>query len=164
MEATVRSIWTKQQHGQKPALCFRGKTHALGIINDEDMIHEVELSLRDHDIAPLLQYGAEEYPVYKFITHIERIMERKPISPEALQLIRQWPNNAEDFGLDPIPDEEPTASRKPIIKQKGPNIIGAIACEMSLPPTKIRKFLRSAGFCAPYDNESKIRAALKKFK
>ena len=164
VEATVRSIWTKQQHGQKPALCFRGKTHALGIINDEDMIHGVELSLRDHDVAPLLQYGAEEYPVYKFITHIERIMESKPISPEALQLIRQWPNNAEDFGLDPIPDdEEPTITRKPI-KPKGPNIIGVIASEMTLPPTKIRKFLRNLGFCAPYDNESKIRAALKKYK
>jgi len=145
-------------------LCFRGKTYALGIINDDDSIHAITVSLREHDIAPILKLGPEEYPVHKFITHIERIMERKPISPEALALIRQWPNTAADFGIDPIPDdEEPTVTRKPI-KQKGPNIIGAIASEMSLPPTKIRKFLRTVGFCAPYDNETKIRAALKKYK
>ena len=162
MEATVRSIWTKQQHGQKPALCFRGKTHALGIINDDDMIHAVTLSFRDHDMAPILKLGPEEYPVYKFISHIERIMENKLISSEALALIRQWPNNAEDFGQDPIPDEEPTTTTRPV-KQKGPNIVGAIAAELKVPPTKIRKYLRNHGFCAPYTDEKKIRAACKNY-
>jgi hypothetical protein len=106
-------------------------------------------------------YGVEEYPVTKFISHIDRIMENKPISDEALALIRAWPNNPEDFGDEPISDF-PEVSRKPI-KKKGPNIIATISVEMKIPSTKIRKFLRTQGFSAPYDNEKKIRKALKDY-
>jgi hypothetical protein len=147
--------------GNKPALCFRGKTYALGIVNEDEMICTLTLSLRDHDKSPLVMYGVEEYPVTKFISHIDRIMENKPISDEALALIRAWPNNPEDFGDEPISDF-PEVSRKPI-KKKGPNIIATISVEMKIPSTKIRKFLRTQGFSAPYDNEKKIRKALKDY-
>lgn len=169
VETTVRCIPTQTamvdgrefSTGGKPALCFRGKTYALGIINDEDMIHPITLTLREHDKAPLVMYGVEEYPVPKFITHMERIMQNKPISDEALALIRTWPNNPEDFGDEVIPDE-PTVTRKPK-KKKGPNIIATISSEIEIPSTKIRKFLRGQGMNAPYTDEKKIRKALKDY-
>ncbi len=170
MEATVRCIPTQIARvdnreiatGGKPALCFRGKTYALGIINDEDMICTMTLSLMDHDKSPLVMYGVEEYPVTKFISHMERIMQEKPISEEALALIRAWPNNPEDFGDKSIPDS-PQAPRKPT-KKKGPNIIAVISTELKVTSTKIRKFLRTKGFSAPYGDETKIRKALKNYK
>lgn len=171
MEATVRSIPTETGMvdnrefavGNKPALCFRGKKYALGIINAEDGIVPVRLDLRTHDKSPILHLGEEEYPVYKFISHIERIMRSKPISEEALALIKQWPNNPEDFGDAIIPD---VPSDKPIIKRKpkGKNCIAIIAEEMGLAGTKIRKFLRGQGMKAPYEDESKIRTVLKDYK
>ena len=171
MEASVRCIPTQVgvvdgesfATGAKPALCFRGKTYALGIINDEDMIHPVTLTLYDHDKSPLLMYGVEEYPVTKFISHMERIMEKKPITDEALQLIRTWPNNPEDFGDEVIPDDPEVKPRK-IKKVKPSNCIATIAEEMGIAATKIRKFLRGQGFGAPYENEQKIRTALKNYK
>jgi len=142
-------------------LCFRGKTYALGIINDEEEIHSITLTLRDHDKCPILMYGIEEYPVTKFISHMERIMEGKSISTEALALMRQWPNNPEDFGDEPIPDK-PTVAKKPQ-KEKGPNIIAIISADLEIPSTKIRKFLRTQGFSAPYTDEIKIRKALRNY-
>ena len=170
MEATVRSIATQSAivdgtefaTGAKPALCFRGKTYALGIINDDQEIHSVKISLREHDQAPLLMYGVEEYPVTKFISHMERILQTKPITCDALALIRQWPNTPADFG-DPIIEDEPVVARKPKPKKQA-NCLVLIATEIGIPTTRIRKFLRSAGFTAPYDNEKKIRKALKSYK
>jgi len=172
VEATVRSIPTETAVvdnrsfavGNKPALCFRGKEYALGIINSEEGIIPVRLDLRTHDKSPILHLGEEEYPVYKFISHIERIMQTKPISDEALALIQQWPNNPADFGDAIIPDEPIT---QPITKKRKPkqkNCIAAIADEMGLAATKIRKFLRSQGMRAPYEDEKKIRTALKSYK
>tara|TARA_R110002126_G_scaffold113430_1_gene251945 strand:+ start:228 stop:719 length:492 start_codon:yes stop_codon:yes gene_type:complete len=163
VEATVRSIHTERCSGCKPALCFRGKEYALGIINSEEGIISVRLDLRDHDRSAILNLGEEEYPVYKFISHIERIMQRKPISEECLTLIRQWPNTPEDFGI-PVIEDEPTD--KPIIKRKSPgkNCIATIAEEMGLATTKIRKYLRGQGMKAPYEDETKIRTVLKDYK
>lgn len=166
MEATVRSIATETcrvdhrtiRTGDKPALCFRGSTYALGVINAEDAIRTVTLTLEEVEEAPLIKYGVEEYPVSKFIAHIERIMESKPISDEALQLIRAWPNNPTDFGDEVIVD---SPSKLKLGKTVSTNCIMGIASELKIPATKIRKFLRGRGFSAPYDNATKIREALK---
>lgn len=172
MEATVRYIPIETavvdnrtfQVGNKPALCFRGKEYALGIVNADEGILPVRLDLRTHDSSPLVLINnrKDEYPVVKFISHLERIMKEKPISSEALSLIRQWPNNPEDFG-DPIIEDEPEVIRpaKSIKKIKKKNCIAVLAEEMKIPATKIRKFLRGKGFKAPYEDEKKIRIALK---
>ena len=173
MEATVRYIPTEVTTsnnqevaaGNKPALCFRGKTYAIGIINDQEGILPVRLNLKLHDTSPVVTFGKseEEYPVSRFITHIERIMKEKPISEEALQLIRTWPNLPNDFGDAP---DEPATSSKPLKRPSmtKSNIIATIAQEMKTPPTKIRKFLRAQGMKAPYDNEPQIRKLMKKYK
>ena len=171
MEATVRYIPTDNvivdgrdyTTGNKPALCFRGKKYAVGIINDEDSVHTVMLTLRDHDKSRLVMLQEEEYPVYKFISHIERIAQQKPIDTESLRLIQQWPNTPEDFGLE-MPEDEPPKPIKHVKKVKGKNCIALIAEEMGVAATKIRKFLRSQGFKAPYEDETKIRTALKGYK
>lgn len=167
MEATVRSIATETcrvehqviQTGNKPALCFQGETYALGVINDEESIHTVTLTLEEVEEAPLLTYDREEYPVGKFIAHMERIMEDKPISDEALELIRNWPNNPPDFGDEIIADPKPMSKSK-LGKTVSQNCIMQIAAELNIPATKLRKILRSKGFSAPYDNAPKIREAL----
>ena len=174
MEATVRYIATDisvvdgrtYAVGNKPALCFRGETYALGIVNEPDMVCTIQLDLRDHDKSPLVRYGAEaEYPVGRYITHLERLIESKPISPDALQLLKQWPNCPADFG-DPIfSDEEldPPTPRQPPKPRKA-NCIPALASEHKTTPQKIRKFLRSQGLRAPYDNEKEIRAIMENYK
>lgn len=172
METTVRYIpmettvvdGRSYSVGNKIALCFRGKTHALGIINSEEGIVSVELDLRDHDQSPLVYINnrTDEYPVSKFITHLQRIMQDKPISGECLKLIQDWPNNGEDFSCDPTPDWDdlPTVVRKKIKKK---NCIPALAKEFETTPQKVRKYLRSQGMHAPYDNEEKIRELMKGF-
>jgi len=174
VEATVRSIPTEVAvvdgqtfaTGGKPALCFRGKTYALGIINDQESICTVTLSLLDYDKAPLIRYGAEaEYPVGRFIHHMERIMQTKSISEEAKQLILDWPNVPEDFGMPSIANHEPEKTSPPKSRLrtiKKANCIPTLAREYQTTPQKIRKFLRSQGMSAPYDNEKEIRKAMKK--
>lgn len=173
METTVRYIPTQNvvvdghdyTVGNKPALCFRGKKYAVGIINAEEGIHPVMLTLRDHDLSRLVMLQEEEYPVYKFIAHIQRMAETKPIDPEALRLISQWPNTPEDFGDPVITEEEPAKPAKIMGPRfKKPNCIAVISQEMGVAATKIRKFLRSQGMKAPYEDEKKIRSALKGYK
>lgn len=171
MEASVRYIPMETavvdgqtfQVGEKPALCFRGKDYAIGIINDQEGIIPVTLTLRDHDTSRMVMYGTEEYPVGKFISHLERIMQEKPISNEALKLILQWPNNPEDFNSGPTVEPQPVKTKtKKTPGQK--TLIAVISEEMGVAATKIRKFLRKNGFHAPYEDEQKIRHALKSFK
>ncbi|HUW45116.1 MAG TPA: hypothetical protein VMW50_04895 [Dehalococcoidia bacterium] len=176
MEASVRYIPTdisvhegrQIASGNKPALCFRGKTYAIGIVNEQEGVFPVRLDLRIHDESPLVTFGktTEEYPVSRFITHIERIMQEKPISDEALQLIKDWPNNPEDFGDQKIEDEgmpsEPVAKSKRVAQKVKANCIAIIAIEAGISPSKIRKYLRSQGMHAPYEDEPKIRKLLKK--
>ncbi len=173
MEATVRYIPDQTAvvdgrtfaTGNKPALCFRGETHALGIINDSEQICTVRLRLEEYERAPLVRYGVEEYPVAKFISHIERIMREKPISPEALQLVKHWPNNPRDFG-DPIVAEvesEPSPKAQRLETIKKINCIPVLAREFETTPQKIRKFLRSQGMTAPYDQETQIRELMKTY-
>jgi len=174
MEATVRCIPTqtavvdgqKLSTGSKPALCFRGKTYALGIINDQDEICTITLTLRDHDTAPLLRYGAEaEYPVGRFISHMTRIMANKPISDDALELMKQWPNTLEDFGMSPTAvEEKPLLSRPARISAiRKANCIPSLARENETTPQKVRKFLRSQGMNSPYCNETEIRKLMKNY-
>lgn len=175
MEATVRRIPTHTSVvdgkefaiGSKPALCFRGETYALGIINDDESIRQIVLTLVDHDKAPLLMQGPEEYPVKKFISHMERIMQEKPISDEALHLMEDWPNNPTDFGDKRLKKDEddasPAVERKPRIP-KPQNCIPAIAGEHKTTPQKVRKFLRSKGLSAPYADEKKIQKLMKDYK
>lgn len=170
MEASVRYIATERavvdgvdySVGNKPALCFRGKSYALGIINADDQIKAVKLALPDHDKSPLVTYGVEEYPVGKFISHLNRMMDSKPISPEALRLILEWPNNPEDFGVASIQDPPVPPSVKKKL-QHITNCIPGIAKELGTTPQKVRKFLRSQGLSAPYTDEKKIRQLMKKF-
>ena len=178
MEATVRRIPTQiavidgeeLATGAKPALCFRGKTYALGVVNDQESICTVTLSLRDYDKAPLVRYGTEpdsEYPVSRFISHMERISVDKPISDEAMFLLKQWPNLPADFGDEIIPDddeeEKPPRPSRRLTRSKRQNCIRAVAIELKTTPQKIRKFLRSQGMRAPYDNEKEIRKLLRKY-
>ena len=171
MEATVRYIPTQISRvdgrdiatGSKPALCFKGKSYALGVINDEEEIHTVTLDLRDFDKLRLLMHGSEEYPVKKFISHMERIMRNKPISSEALRLMKDWPNNPRDFGDEKIQDDVSIVQRKSEV-QISQNCIPVIAGEHKTTPQKVRKFLRSKGLSAPYHNEEKIRKLMKDYK
>jgi hypothetical protein len=155
--------------GGKPALCFRGKTYAIGIINEQEGVLSVRLDHRIHDESPLVTFGKskEEYPVSRFITHIERIMQEKPISDEALQLIKDWPNNPADFGDKKIEDTpDPVVKSKQVTRKakvEKVTCIATIAAEAGLSPSKIRKYLRSQGMHAPYEDEPKIRKLLKKF-
>ena len=173
METTVRYIPSETavvegktySVGNKIALCFRGKTHAVGIINSEEGVIPVEMDLRAHDQSPLVYINnrTDEYPVSKFITHLQRITQDKPISPECLKLIQNWPNNGEDFDSEPVPDWE----NRPIItrrkKKVKSNCIPAVATEHHTTSQKVRKFLRSKGLHAPYDNEDKIRSLMQDF-
>ncbi|WP_455363550.1 hypothetical protein [[Eubacterium] cellulosolvens] len=172
MEATVRYIPIEigvsdgQEFavGNKPALCFRGKEYALGIVNGEEGIIPVRLTLRQHDESPLILINnrTDEYPVSKFIAHLQRIMVDKPIAEEALKLISNWPNNGEDFNSEPIPDHPVITAIKRAKVQKS-NCIPVVAKEYETTPQKIRKYLRSRGMHAPYDNETEIRSIMKTF-
>jgi hypothetical protein len=153
MEATVRGLYTEKAivdghtyaTGNKPTLCFRGSARGLGIINDGEGIITIPITLEDLDKAPLIMYGPEEYPVAKFISHIERIMQNKPISDEALELIREWPNTPEDFDL-PSSKVKRVATIKRAAQKSKSTIISIIAGEMELPPGKIRKFHLSCDY------------------
>jgi hypothetical protein len=150
--------------GNKIALCFRGKSHALGIINAEEAIVPIRLDLRNHDLSPLVYINnrTEEYPVSRFIAHLQRIMLEKPIAEEALRLISNWPNNGEDFDSELIPDHPVVAAIRRTKVQKV-NCIPVVAKEFETTPQKVRKYLRSKGMHAPYDNETEIRSIMKTF-
>lgn len=179
METSVRYIPTQScEIGQgaekrtiktteKPALCFRGKTYALGIISDDEKIHPVRMTIPEYERSPVVKYGRDEYPVQKYITHLERIMQVKPITTEALRLILEWPNLPEDFEQlakknKPVPTtSSPVRAPK---KQRQPNCIPTIAKELKTIPQKVRKFLRQQGLSAPYDDEKAIRKLMANFK
>jgi hypothetical protein len=175
VEATVRYIPIETavvqgktySTGNKPALCFRSETKAFGIVNQDDGIIPIELSLRDHDQSPLVMINnrADEYPVVKFITHLQRIIaeQNKPISSEALRLISEWPNNPADFDSEPLdPDYHPVVRALKSSKKKS-NCIPSVAKDFKTTPQKVRKFLRKNGMHAPYADEKKIRELMKEF-
>src|SRR5712671_5345097 len=66
MDCSVRFVYEtngkgEQVAGVKPALCFRGKKHALAVINDDLWVRTIELELHDHDKATPVTYHGEPY-------------------------------------------------------------------------------------------------------
>ncbi len=59
------------------------------------------------------------------------------------------------------PSVAPPAASGGASRPTGGTLIARIAAELKLEPPKLRKLLRAAGLSAPYDDERKIRGALK---
>lgn len=59
------------------------------------------------------------------------------------------------------PPSEPRAKPAGPSRTSGSDVIRKLAAELKLEPSKLRKFLRSKGLKAPYDDETKIRGVLK---
>jgi hypothetical protein len=86
MDSSVRYIQLDNA-GQKPALCFRGDKVAHCIVNDETRIRCIEVSLQDHDKALIVKRLGHDYLPAAFASAMRRIMEKKPITKRAKELI-----------------------------------------------------------------------------
>lgn len=161
----------------KPALCFRGKRAAHAVVNDETCVHVVSVPLASHDASPPVLFKRLEYPLPKFIAHIERIGKSKGITQRARYFLDRAVNHEpiEESELPPdvigtmIPEVHaeslrpvPNEPRQPAAKAVGGTLIARIAADVGLEPPKLRKLLRAAGMRAPYEDEKAIRAAIKK--
>ena len=177
MDISVRYIptqFTKREgdgklvgFGNKPALCFVGATEARCVVNDDEGMHVVRLppEMVNDSSAPA-GYDDPQEGVPKFIQYFNvRLIKTAPkIADEVFDLIRMAQDPPDDFpeAGKPASPSKPRAKRsKAPATKKPPSIINQLAEEMKTTPPKIRKALRGAGLKAPYDDEKKIRAALK---
>ena len=163
MELSVRYILLDHHSAaSKPALCFRGDSYAIGIINEPEEYRTHRLDLEEYENCKLVMYDKEEYPVSRYVALLEA--NTKPKSDDVKRLLTMYPEPPEDF---------PTAKRKskskatpkptPKVKALGSSIIKILAGEYNIAASKIRKILRSKGLKAPYEDEKKIRATMSEF-
>lgn len=76
MESSVRYIQLPNA-GQKPALCFRGETRALAVINDTTSIHTLEVTLQEHDKARIVQRLGQDYMPRAFADAMREVVKQK---------------------------------------------------------------------------------------
>lgn len=187
MERSVRYIRVNEM---KPALCVRGKTWAYAIINDETCIRAVNISIKQHDLAPNVFKGLFPYPVALFEERIRAVGARKGLTRLALALLGLTEESEEPATLPPdeIAAPEPVArprpapepapavrstpkrADKPVPPTPAPKrpesapvgLIAKLAAELKIAPQQLRLSLRLAGLRAPYENqEVRIRKVLK---
>lgn len=186
METSVRYI---RIGGMKPALCFRGKTKAYGVINDELCIRAVEIPAKSHDLASNVFQRFFPYPPGVWATRLRELAARKGITRRALALL-DLPEGAEE--PDTLPPDEiaapvvlarpgpvpkptqaerraprgtdrpvtPSPVPKAIVSERG-GLIAKLAAEFKIAPQQLRLSLRLAGLKAPYENEALIRSKIK---
>jgi len=167
-DRTIRQGGAVVWSGNKPSLCFRGDklAHCVVILETEigtiDLPLEVVESCRpvSHPFGPGTPYPPEQF--------IKRIMEiGKPLSLEARSLLQSA--NGKKKPLPPNKKKiEVKASLfsppKAPLKTAGAELIIGLAAEWKLPSPKLRRFLRSQGLHAPYQDEKALRKVLKKLK
>lgn len=105
MERSVRYIQLENA-GFKPALCFRGRTIAHCIINDETRVRVIEIPLPEHDRANQVKYRGTWYDAAQYAISIRRIGDRKGITRRAIALLDLPPEIEEPTELPP---DEPAA-------------------------------------------------------
>jgi hypothetical protein len=110
MESSVRYIQLENA-GQKPALCFRGEKTAHCIVNDETRIRCVEVSLPDHDKSAMVKRLGHDYLPQAFASAMRRIMEKKPITRRAKELVEKGDKLEASAKLPPDTVEEAAAER-----------------------------------------------------
>lgn len=167
MEISVRYIPTDhivvdgkvKASGNKPALCFIGTDYAQCIVNNDEMVEVVTISVEEAQNSRLVPLnGSDKYPISTYMLHASKW--DKPFTSEAEELIRMAEDPPKDLPKKKTSSTAPTRKRKRVSTA---SIINVLAEEHELPPTKIRKFLRSQGMHAPYDDEKGIRTAMKSF-
>lgn len=121
MESSVRYIQLDNA-GQKPALCFRGEKVAHCIINDEARIRCIEVSLPDHDKAAMVKRLGHDYLPQAFASAMRRIMEKKPVTKRAKELIEKGKDLDGSTKLPPdtIDAEHEVRVPLPELARKGP--------------------------------------------
>lgn len=152
-------------NGNKPALCFRGtdkKAHCVVI--QEAEIGTVELPLDVVERSSVVsdpQGSGIPYAPERFVKRVLDI--GKPVTPEARRLLQSV--NGKKVAIPKYqPKKLETRPQKAPLKTAGAELIITIAQEWKLPTPKLRRYLRSQGLHAPYQDEALIRKALKKLK
>jgi len=172
MDITVRFIPIDQgvykgkqfTYGNRPALCFDDGKQGYAIINSDEAVEVTSISLallRSSRLVRGTSDKEESYDPNLFAEHILSFQRFKPIRPNVHKFLKflQDPTEIEpqvETTLEKKPDPKPTSkSEKP-----GKNLIQAIAQELKLEPSKLRKLLRAKGLKAPYTDESLIRKTI----
>ena len=153
--------------GNKPALCFVGSKEARCVHYADEGVEVTRLPPEVVLESPRPKgYEDDKAAISKFVTYFNiRLVKTAPkIDDEAYDLIKMVQDPPEDFDeVKPKRKSSPRAKRsKAPATKKAPSIINTLAEELKTTPPKVRKLLRSAGLNAPYDDEKKIRAAIKK--
>lgn len=168
----------------------RKRCHAV-INDDTRVRVVSNLSLQDHDHSSPVTFQHAPYPIPRIVDHFTKLGQRKGITARAKFFLEHALNGGvdEDDALPPdeIAGAAPEAPEEPGMPVKrspstpkpakpasesrsaaagpsrtaGADIVRKLASELKLEPTKLRKLLRSKGLRAPYDDEKKIREALK---
>lgn len=102
-ETTIKDGRTLQVGNLKPALCIRGKQHALAVINDDSWVRTIELDLKDHDKASFVTYHGEQYDPKAFADRflMSAKAANKPITRRAKHIL----THREQCDEDNLPQE-----------------------------------------------------------
>lgn len=188
MEAAVLWIYQEVKHhgipieaGQKPALCLRGRKHALCLIASYP-VRVLKRPVKEFDRARRVIHRGEEYSILRALDQFSEIGSRNGMTERARRLLAKIRERAEvDEGefedeeeapytgpsLEPPPSSIIEVTKIPIEgrSQKrssgGSNLLATICAELKIEGAVARRKLRKAGLSAPYDDETKIREALR---
>ena len=136
--------------GSKPALCIIDGDYAQCVVNESLAIETVTYPRRFVEKGALV-------PGYDPERFIQRMKEfNKEITPEAQQLFNYTIN----------PHSPPKAVISKSVKKSTQNrkstLISELATQYKTTPPTLRKFFRSQGLRAPYDDRKKLTALIKK--
>lgn len=151
--------------GNKPSLCFHNDHAGKVILNDELEFRVVDMHPRDIEASALVRFKGQKYPIELYLDRVKQY--QKPWSLEASLLASLALNPPTEFPDPEAPTSEPEAPKA--TKTKAERVpreaspIAALATKYEVDGATIRKFLRSQGLRAPYE-EKAVNAAMKGFK
>lgn len=162
MEISVRFIPTEVSivegvcvaSGSKPALCFIERTteETACLIYESQGVEEVKYPRRIVEKASVVP-GYED-PVLAIPRFIGKMRESGVPLNSSVQKMFDLALNPKSPKLEPEPEPESQ-------KETPPSLIPTLAKEFKMSPTALRRLLRTKGISAPYDDEDKIRTAVK---
>jgi len=151
--------------GNKPALCFKGTKNAHCVVIGEAEIQVVDLPISIVEGSRIVihpEIPGTPYPPERFVERV--IATRKPLTPEARKLLESINGSEAPIPTPPRPKKSAPVSKsgKPD-RTAGSALISQIAEDLGIPSPKLRRFLRSQGLSAPYTDEKRVRATVKKY-
>lgn len=160
MEAQVKYIHFADS-GAKLGIGFRGTKIAHCVMNTENGIAVEEVPINEYDRMRVVPNVEAKHAAEQFMAFTRRRTAQRSITPGAQRLLERL-LNGEGVELVATTPEEPKASdATPPSSTQGKGVLAMVCADLSLEPAVARRRLRAAGLHAPYDDEAKIRAALK---